>query len=400
MKNTMQKRHIIIGTSAAGLSAAKRLALLAPHDEIICISDEAVLPYNKCHLASYLAGEKEEYDVLTVQQAELDTKGIIFKLGMRVLSIDTENQEVTCDDGSALRYDTLFIGTGSSPKMPPILNIRDCSGVLTFHSLQDTQHLLQLKTEKKLHEVVIIGAGLSGLECADALNTQGIKVHAIELRDRVLCHQVNARGAALIQARMEACGVQFYPNQQVTQVLNEQGIVRGVQLADGRSIEADAVIIAAGLKPNTELLVTTPIELHHGHVMVNEYMQTSVPHVYAGGDACMILDQITGERTPSRTWSDAMLQGMTAAFNMAGSSRIYPGAAVITSSAFFGLKFATCGFVVDVPEGSRCIESSTENSYELCVVQNGILKGFLLVGDTAKLSQYRRFVLTKEPFPG
>jgi NAD(P)H-nitrite reductase large subunit len=396
----MQKRHIIIGTSAAGLSAAKRLALLAPHDVIICISDEAVLPYNKCHLASFLSGEKGEIEVLTVQSGELESKGINFKLGMRVLSIDTDAKEVTCDDGSVLAYDNLFIGTGSSPKMPPILNIRDCAGVLTFHSLQDAQRLLHLKAEKKLHEVVIIGAGLSGLECADALLTHGVKVHIVEQRDRVLSEQVNTFGADLIHKKMIAAGVHFYPNQQVMQILNADGAVAGVQLADGRSINADTVVIAAGLKPNTELLVTTPIELHQGHITVNDYMQSTIPGIYAGGDVCMILDQITGERVPSRTWSDAMLQGLTAAFNMVGQSRKYPGAAVITSSAFFGLKFATCGEVVDIPEGSHLFETFNPDSYELMVTHEGILRGFLLVGDTSKLNQCRRAVLTKEPFPG
>ncbi len=396
----MQKRHIIIGSSAAGLSAAKRLAILAPKDEIICISDEPVLPYNKCHLASYLAGEKQEIEVLTLQPEELENKGITFNLGVRVLNIDTDAQEVTCDDGSVLHYDTLFIGTGSSPKMPPILNIRDCKGVLTFHSLEDAQRLLHLKAEKKLHTAIIIGAGLSGLECADALRSHGVEVHVIELRDRVLSQQVNAAGAALIQTNMEKVGIHFYPNQQVTQILDIDGFVSGVLLADGRSLTADTVIVTTGLKPNTELLDNTSIERLQGHIMVNEYMQTNLSGVYAGGDACMVIDQITGERVPSRAWSDAMLQGLTAAFNMVGQRKIYPGTAVVTSSAFFSLKFATCGDVVDIASNSQVQEVSTSDSYQLFVTKNGILRGFLLVGDTSKLNQCRRAVLTKEPFLG
>lgn len=396
----MKKRHIIIGTSAAGLSAAKRLTILAPQDEIICISDEAVLPYNKCHLASYLSGEKQELDVLTMQQEDLDTKGITFNLGVRVINIDTDAQEITCNDGNVLRYDTLFIGTGSSPKIPPILNIRDCQGVMTFHSLQDTQQLLHLRAEKKLHTAIIIGAGLSGLECADALIAQGIEVHVVELRDQVLSQQVNRAGAGLIERKMREAGVHFYPNQQVTQVLDHEGIVCGVQLADGRSIKANTVVIATGLKPNTELLDTTSIERSQGHILVDECMQTNIPGIYAGGDVCLVRDQITGQLQPSRTWSDAMLQGLTAAFNMASQRRLYPGAVVITSSAFFGLKFATCGAIVDLPEGSSVKEKKTSDTYQLLVLQEGILKGFLLVGDANQLSLLRRLVLTKEPYPG
>ena len=394
----MQKRHIIIGTSAAGLSAAKRLALLAPQDEIICISDEAVLPYNKCHLASYLSGEKQELDVLTLQEQELDTKGITFNLGVRVINIDTDAQEITCDDGNVLRYDTLFIGTGSSPKIPPILHIRDCQGVYTFHSLQDSQKLLHLKAERKLQEAVIIGSGLSGLECADALIAHGVRVHVVELRERVLEQQVNRAGADLIEGQMKASGVHFYPNEQVMQIVHEDGTVRGVLLGDGRSIPADTVVIAAGLKPNTELLGNTPISLEMGHVIVNEHLQTNVPGIYAGGDVCMVFDQISGKRMPSRTWSDAMLQGLTAAFNMAGQTRVYPGAVVITSSAFFGLKFATAGAVVDIPADCEIAQISKPDSYQLFVTRQGILVGFLLVGDTSKLTQCRRAVLNKEPF--
>lgn len=394
----MQKRHIIIGTSAAGLSAAKRLALLAPQDEIIVISDEAVLPYNKCHLASYLAGEKQELDVLTMQEQELDSKGIRFHLGVRVINIDTDAQEITCNDGSVFRYDTLFIGTGSSPKIPPILHIRHCQGVYTFHSLQDTQKLLHLKAEKKLNEVVIIGAGLSGLECADALIAHGVRVHVVELRERVLAEQVNRAGADLIQAQMKASGVHFYSSEQVMQIEHEDGAVRGLLLGNGRSIPTDTVIVAAGLKPNTELLGNTPIELEMGHIIVNQHMQTNMPGIYAGGDCCMVIDQISGKRIPSRTWSDAMLQGMTAAFNMAGQARVYPGAVVITSSAFFGLKFATAGAVVDIPADCEVHEASSADSYELFVTRQGILVGFLMVGDTSRVTQCRRAILTKEIF--
>jgi NAD(P)H-nitrite reductase large subunit len=333
-----------------------------------------------------------------MQQEELDTKGITFHLGVRVINIDTDAQEITCDDGNVYRYDALFIGTGSSPKIPPILHIRDCQDVYTFHSLQDTQKLLHLKAEGKLQEAVIIGAGLSGLECADALIAHGVRVHVVELRERVLVEQVNGAGADLIQAQMQARGVHFYANEQVMQIVHEDGVVRGVLIGDGRSIPADTVIVAAGLKPNTELLANSPIALEMGHVMVNEHMQTNLPNVYAGGDACMVFDQISGKRLPSRTWSDAMLQGLTAAFNMAGQTRLYPGAVVITSSAFFGLKFATAGTVVDIPADCSISEISNPDSYQLFVTRQGILVGFLLVGDTSRMSQCRRAVLTKELF--
>ncbi len=343
-------------------------------------------------------GEKEELEILTMQQTEIDTKGITFHLAARVINIDTDAQEITGDDGIIMRYDTLFIGTGSSPKIPPILDIRDCNDVYTFHSLQDTQKLLQLKAEGKLRETVIIGAGLSGLECADALLAHGVRVHVVELRERVLAEQVNRAGAELIEAQMKEHGTHWYPNQQVMQIVHEEGAVRGVLLADGHSIPADTVIIAAGLKPNTELLRNTPIALEMGHILVNEQMQTNVPGIYAGGDVCMVVDQISGKRMPSRTWSDAMLQGLTAAFNMAGQTRLYPGAVVITSSAFFGLKFATAGAVCDIPADCEISEISTPDSYQLLVTRQGILIGFLLVGDTSRLSQCRRAILTKEPF--
>lgn len=394
----MKKRHIIIGTSAAGLSAARRLAMLVPQDEIICISDEVELPYNKCHLASYLAGEKQESEVLTVQETELGSKGITFKLGVRVIKIDTHAKEIICNDGIILTYDTLFIGTGSSPKLPPLAGINHYKNIFTFHSLADTQQLMQLQADGALREAVIIGAGLSGLECADALRMQGVTVHVLELRERVLSAQVNDAGAALIQEKMRECGIHFYPNVQVTQILDRDDVACGVRLADGRSINADLIIVATGLKANTELLANTAIERLHGHVLINECMQTSVPDVYAGGDVCMVIDQITGALIPSRTWSDAMLQGLTAAYNMAGAKRAYPGTAVITSSAFFGLKFATCGQIMDIPLARQVQEVHALDSYQLLVLEDGLIKGFLLVGDTSKLPLYRRLLLTKQPF--
>ena len=142
---------------------------------------------------------------------------------------------------------------------------------------------------------------------------------------------------------MAAQGIALYTNETVVEVLQADGRVTGVRLASGKHLDADMLIIAVGVRPNVALAQQAGIVLGQTGIMTDEHMRTSVPTIYAGGDVAMVKDQLTGEYVQSRTWPDAMLQGLVAAHGMAGKHKIYPGVATVTSSAFFGLKIAACG---------------------------------------------------------
>ncbi|MDR3550486.1 MAG: FAD-dependent oxidoreductase [Candidatus Babeliales bacterium] len=392
----MKKTHILIGASAAGIAAANKLRQLDALSTIIMISDELEAPYNKCMLADYMAGIKQESQVHTLTLAQAQQKNITLMLGSRVEQVLPEFKQIALDDGTAMNYDTLLIATGTSPFVPAIDGLVGTQGVFTFHRLRDIQAIMAYIKNKPVKKVVVIGSGLSGLECADALLPYNVQVSIIEMQGQVLSSIINDEGAQFIQSHMAKQGVHFYPDQKVEQIMHHEGYVTGVKLASGQLLEADMVIVAAGLKPNIELAKSAGIILGDYGIETNDYMQTSIADIYAAGDIALVKDQLTGTIVPSRMWPDAMLQGLVAASSMAGHPRIYPGIASVISSSFFGIKFAACGPVLN-PQGCQKIVNQGSDFYHLLLVKEDKLKGFLLVGNTGKCGILRQAVMTQVP---
>ena len=390
----MNKTHIIIGASAAGIAAAQKLRQLDAQSTIVMISDEQEAPYNKCMLADYMAGIKHEHQVYTLSLEQAAQKNITLMRGKQVTAIAPDVKKITLDDGQAMAYDTLLLAVGTSPFIPPIAGI-DAQGVFTFHRLRDIHAIMAYVKRNAVKKAVVIGAGLSGMECADALRAHGVAVSVVERQSHVLASIVTQEGSAFIQERMKQHEVQLYPQSTVEQIMQQDGVVHSVHLKSGQMLQTEMVIIAAGLAPNTELAEQAGIALGSSGILINEYMQTSVPGIYAAGDIVMVKDQLSGSLVPSRLWPDAMMQGTLAASAMAGNPRLYPGVASIISSAFFGIKFVACGPILTPKSGMERVINKGEGFYHMVLVQEGKLKGFLLVGNTSKSGLLRQAVMTQ-----
>ena len=390
----MKKKVVIIGASAAGISTANRLRYLDSQVEITCISDEEQAPYNKCLLADYLAGSKQEEQVYTLTQEQVLQKNISLLLGRKVMRIDTTTQSLLLNDASTIAYDALVLGLGTSPVLPSLPGIT-AQGVFTFHRLRDIQGIMNYRRQNNAQKVVVVGSGLSGLECADALNTLGMQVSVVELRDRVLSTHVDVPGSRFIERQMLEQKVQLYLNKQVDRVLQAQDRIAGVSFADGMELQADMVVFAIGLQPNLPLASQAGIKVGSNGILVDEYMRTSIPNIYAAGDIVMVPDQLSGELVASRTWPDAMLQGLIAAHAIAEQPKTYPGIATIISSSFFGLKFASCGPIINPPEKYEIIIVDQPDFYHLFLLEDEILKGFLLVGNTHNVGKLRQALMTR-----
>ena len=389
--------YLIIGNSAAGISAINKLWQLDPTASILCISEEQEQPYNKCFLADYLSGQKEQTQLFT----KLLHKNAQFSFGKRVVSIEREAKIITLSDNARIRYGTLLLATGSSPILPPIPG-RECEGVFTFHTLQDTNRILSYVKRTDFAHVTIIGGGLSGLEAADALRSQNLEVTLVEQNGQVLKGSVDPEAAAFIQERMLAKGISFMPDTQVKTIMNSNGRVCGVTLSNGMQLPTDVVICATGLKPNSELARDAQLQLVKDSVWVNQNMQTSDEQIYAAGDLVVVRDQLTEQLIRSCTWPDAMHQGMIAAHAMAGDAKPYPGVMVVTSSAFFDVKFAACGYGSHLLKGDGITEVSCNvNPDEYCklFIKDGIPIGFIMIGQSMpQLGALRRSVLLRQPY--
>jgi NAD(P)H-nitrite reductase large subunit len=389
----MAKQYLLIGASAASIGALNALLRLDPHGQITIISAESELPYNKCLLADYMGGtiEAERLSIAATNQVQCT-----WVLGQKVTSINSATKQVVTDSGSYYSYDELFLGMGSSPWMPEIPGIKS-AGIFTFHTHADTKNILLFVKERAVKKVTVIGAGLSGLEAADALLKHNLTITIIEKNEQVLPWILSKDSAAFLHKKIQEHGVQLVCNQSVIKFTESEGIVTGVHLDNGSVIPTDLVIVATGLRPNISLCGKAGITLGRYGVVVNEFLQTSTPHIYAGGDLIEVKNLLTGSLMRSCLWPDAMQQGMLAAHAMAGKPRAYHGANIITSSAFFGVKFAQAG-ILERHDSSLSLHRT--QGVDFChtyALKDGILGGFEVVGTRHNLGDLRRFLLTKQP---
>jgi NADH oxidase (H2O2-forming) len=270
----------------------------------------------------------------------------------------------------------------------------ESKNVFTFHTVADANGILDYVKQNQVKRVIVCGAGLSGLEAADALSKHGLNITLIEKNNRVLSTLLNEESAAFLHKQIAQAGVTLRCNTQMSQFALQDDQITAVQLTDGAILETDLVIVATGLQANTDLAKKAGIIVNNNGVVVNEFMQTNLPHIYAGGDLIEVKDQLTGITTRSCMWPDAMQQGMLAASAMLGKPRAYAGPSLIISSAFFGLKFAHAG-ILSPSEG--VFQRQGEDYCHRYLLENGILRGFQVLGNRHNLGNLRRILLIKQP---
>src|ERR1700733_2528925 len=387
----MPKQYLFIGASAAAIAAMNKLLQLEPTASITCITQEIEFPYNKCFLADYLAGQFEltRLEIASMQLRER----VHFIYGTQVIALDVADSAVICENGAHIFYDALLLAMGSSPSIPSIFKN---ASAFTFHTLRDTQDILASIQTASVKRVLIVGAGLSGLECADALHKKGITITILERNNQVLGSSLSVQAAAFLQQRIAQQGMELITSAEVVQVMQVQE-GKEVTLSDRRVLHADMIVCATGLQPNSEIAIAAGIASNNGAIIVNDCMQTNIANIYAAGDLIEVQDQISGKGMRSCTWPDAMLQGIHAVHAMAGMPKKYAGPAVIISSSFFDLKYAQAGFSGHGNNEEFRVEQ-TEHYYHEFIISNGKLKSFLVLGNNHNLGNLRRALLTGEPF--
>lgn len=395
MKDQMQNIYLIIGTSAAGMGAVTKLRQLDKDARIICVSDEPEFPYNKCFLVEYLNHDKTLDQMYTKPQDFFEKNNIELKLNTKVTAIDAENKQVACADGSTIAYTKLLLGVGGNLHIPPIEG-KDTEGMFPFYNLHDTQNIKNWIEQQNVKHVVIIGAGLSGLECADALIYYKIPITVVDKNTQVLGRQVDAAGAQFVQNKAAEYNVSFYFDVTVNKIVSENNRVCAVELSDGTTIKTDMVICALGARPNLALAESAGLEIDQYAVVTNEWMQTSSQDIYVAGDVALVTNKLTNKKMRSCTWPDALVQGMRAGTNMVEHTKPYAGVTLITASYFFGLSFHVAG-LFDASGPKASIELEKDYYQKVKHSQSGFVEGFMLIGYTQNLSQLKRSLLTQTP---
>jgi nitrite reductase (NADH) large subunit len=408
----VSKRYSIIGASAAGIGCALRLRMFDAEAQITVLTAEGDLPYNKCVMADVLLGEKSLDEITFCNQAMLEQKRIELIRDTRVAEIDPEKKLMLCEGGKTFAYDSLCIATGKSPRMSPLFENKKFTNLFNFYYKSDLESIMtytdppspllrsssfegqaRLRRTGQPRTAAIIGAGLTGLEAADGLRARGLEVTIVEAASQLLASLINEPASQFITKKIEAAGATVITGEKIVGYEERDNCITELQLSSGKRLQPDLVVCAIGATPNTQFLPPA-VGLKDGYCVVDEYMQTSAPGIYAAGDCCLVYDQLTRRVQPNALWPDAMQQGMCAAYGMAGAPRKYPGSVSIASSSFFGIKVAVAGPVINAPH-QRVMEQETEDCYHRLVYDNDKLVGFMLIGNTTMLSDHRRQLLSQ-----
>ncbi len=342
---------LIIGGGAAGLKAASR-ARRKDAEASITVVDAGKYPsIGRCGLPYYVGGLVHEIDNLreTTYGAVRDEnyfkrlKNIDVLTLTRAVEIDREKRSVRIvrqsGEEDELNYDYLVIATGARPVKPPIEGI-DSDGVVTLFNPEDAEKIIEM-WEDGAEKAVIIGAGLIGLESAEALKNLDMEVTVIEMLDRVAPNLLDREIAALVEQHLREKGIDVMTNTRVEKILSEDGKVTGV-VANGKEIPAEIVVVATGVRPNVELAEKAGLKIGEtGAIWVNEYMQTSDERIYAGGDCVETTNLLTGKKVIAPFGDVANKQGRVIGENITGGKERFPG--VYGTCVFKAFDFTVAG---------------------------------------------------------
>ncbi len=384
----MSEPLVIVGNGMAAARLVDELAKAAlGRYAIAVIGDEPRLAYNRVLLSSVLAGETASHDIELRPAAWWRDRGVTLKYGSMATEIDVGRRELKIANEESIAFSRLVLATGSSPLRPDVAGA-DLTGVHTFRDSRDVDLLLTLAAGKK--RVVVVGGGLLGLEAAYGLAKAGASVTLLHLMDRLMNRQLDAPAAQLLKSLVERKGIRILLNAD-TACLHGETRVEGVELADGRRIDADAVIFAAGIRPNGALAKDAGIPVNRG-VVVDDCLQTGAPDIFAIGECAEHRGTCYGLVEP------AYEQARVLARHLAGASAAYGGSVVATNLKVSGVSVFSAGDFVGA-DGSETIvlNDAGHGTYKKLVIAHGRLTGAVLVGDAGDALWYLELIRNREP---
>jgi nitrite reductase (NADH) large subunit len=379
---------VVVGNGMAAARLVDELAKIAlGRYAIAVIGDEPRLAYNRVLLSSVLAGETASHDIELKPAAWWRDRGVTLKYGCPATGIDLGRRELRIANEESIAFSKLVLATGSTPLR---LNVSgaDLGGVHTFRDSRDVDLLLALAAQKK--RVVVVGGGLLGLESAYGLARAGAKVTLIHLMDRLMERQLDAPAAELLKTLVERKGIKVLLNADTARLHGETR-VEGVELADGRRIEADAVVFAAGIRPNIGLARDAGIPVNRG-IVVDDHLQTGVPDIFALGECAEHRGMCYGLVEP------AYEQARVLARHLAGRAASYDGSVVATNLKVSGVNVFSAGDFMGAERSEAIVlNDASGGAYKKLVISDGRLTGAVLVGDAADALWYLEWIRSRQP---
>ena len=340
-------RYLIIGSGAAGLSAAEAVRERDASGEIVILSEEPHAPYSRPGVAYLLARMLPERQLRVRTASELDDLGLT-RVTARATELDSNNHEVIDEAGNHHGYDRLLIATGSRAVKPPFDGAA-LDGVVQVDGLDDARDFM--RRARRARNAVVIGGGPTAIELIDGLRAHGVRTHYFMRGDRYWSAVLDADESKMVHGKLTSDGVFIHPHTEVARAVGGGGKVRGVETTAGERIGCDLLAVAVGVVSRTELAPTLRTDEDEGGIPVDAGMCAS-GDVFAAGDVARIRDPLTGDLTGDVLWSSAIEQGRIAGANMAGASLDYRAAVPLNVTRLSGITTTIIGRVggVDDPD--------------------------------------------------
>lgn len=377
------KNYVIIGGGIASLGCIEGIRKHDSESKITLICGEDYLPYAR-PLISYYLENKTTLEKMNYRSEDFYKKNNVeVKKGVKATKINRNT--VSCDDGNEVAFDRLLTATGSSPFVPPISGLENVKNVFTFMTICDTLKLE--KAIKKNSRVLIVGAGLIGLKCAEGLAGRVKEITVCDLADKVLSSILDNECASIVKEKIEENGIKFMLSDSVEKFES----ANTAKMKSGKTVEFDVLVMAVGVRPNLSLLKEIGAEINRG-VKVNNKMETSLPGIYAAGDLTEGHDITSGGNKVMAILPNAYMQGLCAGENMSGSDSEFDNQMPMNSIGFFGYHIMTAGSY-----DGELYEEKTEDTIKKLYVKDNKLTGLIFLGNVDKVGIYTSLIRNQTP---
>ena len=345
---------------------------------LITFCEEPRVAYDRVNLSQYFV-DKTAAALTLVEPGFYQQNGIQIYVGDRVIEIDRNQQVVRSESGGEVAYDHLVLATGSYPFVPPIQG-NDATGTFVYRTIEDLDAIQAYAQQSKVG--VVVGGGLLGLECANALKSLGLETHVVEFAPRLMPMQIDAAGGSILKEKIEALGVQVHTSKVTTDIVSEHGRLVSMQFADGESLQTDMIVFSAGIRPRDELARQCGLLLgERGGVVIDESCRTSDPNLSAIGECALYQGRIFGLVAPGYQMAEAASDRLMGA----AAGKKFTGADMSTKLKLLGVDVASFGDNFAKTPGAKelAVADAVQGTYKKLVVnaEGSLLIGGILVGD-------------------
>jgi|YelNatPaOPRAMG01_1025707.scaffolds.fasta_scaffold01295_18 nitrite reductase (NADH) large subunit len=375
---------LIIGNGLAGIMAGKTIRELEASAEIIIFSEEKYRYYPRPNLIDFLAGLLPLDKIFAFPPGWEERQKLIINLDKKVKRIAPDQKFIELDSGEKIGFERLVLATGAEPSLPAIPGIKK-KGIFAIRKLDDVLALIDYL--KSGPEIAVLGGGLLGLEIARALRFRGLeKITVVEYFDRLLPRQLDEAGAAILQFQMEKFGLKFLLGKETMEIIAEDS-VSGLRFKDGGVLSAGAVVIASGIKPRVELASACGLKCSRG-VIVDDYLQTSHPAIYAAGDVAEHRGKIYG-LIPA-----AFDQARLLAQNLCGQMKRYEGTIPSNTLKVAGIYLSSMGMIQTENGNYEILVKSDPDKgiYKKLILKDGYCTGAIWLGTKKGVQEIGRLI--------